>query len=141
MNATSAAAGESVIGLAMLGKVAGVLIALIALILLCAWLLRRLAPGMGHSNYGPQLKIVASKALSTREKVVVLQVQDQWLLLGVGGGQIHHLHTLPAEVTESDRSAQQIITQEGSKAGSAPDSFALRLAQALRKNLGGGSDS
>ncbi|QIL89894.1 flagellar biosynthetic protein FliO [Microbulbifer harenosus] len=130
MNTASAAAGESVIGLAMLGKVAGVLIALIALILLCAWLLRRLAPGMGHNSHGPQLKIVASKALGTREKVVVLQVQDQWLLLGVGGGQISHLHTLPAEIPPSEQSTSAPL----------PDTFAQRLAQAMRQNLRGGSD-
>ncbi|MFV8781607.1 flagellar biosynthetic protein FliO [Microbulbifer sp. SA54] len=127
MNPASATGGESVIGLAMLGKVAGVLLALIALILLCAWLARRLAPGLAQANGGPQLNIVASKALGTREKVVVLQVEDQWLLLGVGGGQINHLHTLPARTP----------TEKGTAAATNTGSFAERFARALGQNLGG----
>lgn len=127
MNPANAAGGESLVGLAMLGKVAGVLIALIALILLCAWLTRRLAPGLAQANGGPQLNIVASKALGTREKVVVLQVEDQWLLLGVGGGQINHLHTLPAKTPTENNPA--------SPANS--DSFSERFARAVAQNLGG----
>ncbi|MFD1215487.1 flagellar biosynthetic protein FliO [Microbulbifer celer] len=129
MNNTSAASGESVVGLAMLGKVAGVLIALIALILLCAWLTRRLAPGLGANASGPPMRVVASKAVGTREKVVVLEVQDQWLVLGVGGGQVNHLHTLPAEPDSGDSADRNT---------SAPltGSFANRLTQALRHNMG-----
>ena len=130
MNGANAASGESVIGLAVLGKVSGVLVALLAFILLCAWLARRLAPGLAHNRIGPQMDIVASKALGTREKVVVLQVEDQWLVLGVGGGQINRLHTLPA-VTPAEVSAPAV--QHSTESGS----FAERFARALGQNLRG----
>ncbi|WP_051687124.1 flagellar biosynthetic protein FliO [Microbulbifer sp. HZ11] len=123
----NSASSESVIGLAVLGKVAGVLIALIAFILLCAWLTRRLAPGLASTHNGPQMDIVATKALGTREKVVVLRVENQWLVLGVGGGQVSCLHTL-----EATPSSPQVNTPKKS-----PDSFAERFAHALTKNLRG----
>ncbi|WP_299595878.1 flagellar biosynthetic protein FliO [uncultured Microbulbifer sp.] len=130
MNGASVAGGESVIGLAVLGKVAGVLIALVTFILLCAWLTRRLAPGLARNHVGPQMDIVASKALGTREKVVVLQVEEQWLVLGVGGGHITHLHTLNA-ATPPHNSMQ--ITDHSDDSSS----FAIRFAHALRQNLRG----
>lgn len=126
MNSTSAASGESLIGLAMLGKVAGVLIVLVIMILVCAWLTRRVAPGLATSSTGPQLKIVTTKALGPREKVVVLEVENQWLLLGVGGSQINHLHTLPAAIEDDSDNPVP-----------GDDSFASRLGQALGQNLRG----
>jgi flagellar protein FliO/FliZ len=61
----------------------------------CAWLARRFglqqAPGHGA------LKIVGSAALAQRERVVVVQVADTWLVLGVAPGNIRTLHTLPAQ--------------------------------------------
>lgn len=133
MNGASTSSGESVIGLAVLGKVAGVLIALVAFILLCAWLTRRLAPGLSHNRTGPQMDIVASKTLGAREKVVVLQVEDQWLVLGVGGGQISCLHSLAA--ASADEPAATIPSGEMNKVDS--ESFPERFARALGQNLRG----
>ncbi|MCQ3828358.1 flagellar biosynthetic protein FliO [Microbulbifer elongatus] len=131
MNGASTSGGESVIGLAVLGKVAGVLIALVAFILLCAWLTRRLAPGLSHNRIGPQMDIVASKTLGTREKVVVLQVEDQWLVLGVGGGQISCLHSLAAAPIDTPAAIPSSDLNEVDS-GSFPERFARALGQNLR---------
>ena len=57
------------------------------------WLLRRYAP----TQTGAQgaLKVVGGLMLGPREKVVVVEVGETWLLLGVAAGQVRTLHTLP----------------------------------------------
>jgi flagellar protein FliO/FliZ len=57
-----------------------------------AWFARRYLPGMGAQG---AVKVVGSTAVGTRERVVVVEVDHTWLLLGVGGGNVRLLHTLP----------------------------------------------
>ena len=57
-----------------------------------AWLARRYLPGMGAQG---AVKVVGTTPVGTRERVVVVEVDDTWLLLGVGGGNVRLLHTLP----------------------------------------------
>lgn len=59
-----------------------------------AWAARRYLPGMGAQG---AVKVVASTAVGPRERVVVIEVGDTWLLLGVGGGNVRLLHTLPRQ--------------------------------------------
>ena len=56
-----------------------------------AWLARRYLPGMGAQG---AVKVVGTTQVGTRERVVVVEVDDTWLLLGVGGGNVRLLHTL-----------------------------------------------
>lgn len=57
-----------------------------------AWLARRYLPGMGTQG---AVKVVGTTAVGARERVVVVEVDNTWLLLGVGGGNVRLLHTLP----------------------------------------------
>src|SRR5512143_3208082 len=57
-----------------------------------AWFARRYLPGMGAHG---AVKVVATTPVGTRERVVVVEVDNTWLLLGVGGGNVRLLHTLP----------------------------------------------
>lgn len=57
-----------------------------------AWLARRYLPGMGAQG---AVKVVGTTSVGTRERVVVVEVDNTWLLLGVGGGNVRLLHTLP----------------------------------------------
>ena len=57
-----------------------------------AWFVRRYLPGMGAQG---AVKVVGTTAVGARERVVVVEVDDTWLLLGVGGGNVRLLHTLP----------------------------------------------
>ena len=57
-----------------------------------AWFARRYLPGMGAQGV---VKVVGTTAVGTREKVVVVEVDGTWLLLGVGGGNVRLLHTQP----------------------------------------------
>jgi flagellar protein FliO/FliZ len=57
------------------------------------WVLRRtgIAPRTGSGH----LKVVSQLALGPRERVVIVEAGDRWLLLGVGAGGISRLGTLP----------------------------------------------
>lgn len=75
--------------------VAGMLLSLVlilGLFVLAAWLLKRYLPQVGKP--GP-VKVVGATLVGPRERVVVVEVEDTWLVLGVGGGQVRTLHTLP----------------------------------------------
>jgi flagellar protein FliO/FliZ len=75
--------------------VAGMLLSLVlilGLFVLAAWLLKRYLPQVGKA--GP-VKIIGASMVGPRERVVVVEVEGTWLVLGVGGGQVRTLHTLP----------------------------------------------
>lgn len=63
-----------------------------------AWFVRRFLPGMGAQG---AVKVVSTTAVGTRERVVVIEVDGTWLLLGVGGGNVRLLHTLPKPADSS----------------------------------------
>jgi flagellar protein FliO/FliZ len=63
-----------------------------------AWFARRYLPGMGAQG---AVKVVGSTAVGTRERVVVVEVEGTWLLLGVGGGNVRMLHALPKPADSS----------------------------------------
>ena len=68
----------------------------LALIFLCAWAARRFGllqqPGSGRL-----IKVVSSAMVGQRERVVVVEVGNTWLVLGVAAGQVRALHSMPAE--------------------------------------------
>lgn len=57
-----------------------------------AWFARRYLPGMGAQGV---VKVVGTTPVGPRERVVVVEVDDTWLLLGVGGGNVRLLHSRP----------------------------------------------
>ena len=82
---------------------------------------------------GQTLKLVASRAVGAKERVVVLELEDTWLVLGVGGGKVTKLHERPAP--ERPPAPEPAPT---SQAVNPEDGFAGRFAQALKANLLGG---
>lgn len=76
-------------------QVSGALLGIVLFILLAAWLARRF--GLAGKTAGARgLKVSASASLGPRERVVVVEVEDARLVLGVTASQISLLHTLPA---------------------------------------------
>jgi len=69
------------------------LVFVLGLMAAAVWILRRagLAPRAGTSH----MKIVSQLALGPRERVVIVEAGDRWLLLGVGAGGISRLGTMP----------------------------------------------
>jgi flagellar protein FliO/FliZ len=80
------------------GTATSMLTVLLSLVLIlggfiaAAWFVRRYLPGMGAQG---AVKVVGTTAVGTRERVVVVEVDGTWLLLGVGGGNVRLLHALP----------------------------------------------
>lgn len=120
--------GETLIGMATLGKTAAALGLILVIILVAAAVLRRW--GLPHQRHGRHLKVVGSAAVGTKERVVIVAVDHTWLVLGVGGGQVNKLHDMPApdESQATDNTAGPGFEAE--------DSFSTRFAKALRHNAG-----
>ncbi len=69
------------------------LILIVALIVGLAWFARKLTGGQAFGQGG--LKIVGGVALGPRERLVLVEVGDEWLVVGIVPGQIRTLHRLP----------------------------------------------
>ncbi|MCU0940887.1 MAG: flagellar biosynthetic protein FliO [Burkholderiaceae bacterium] len=70
-----------------------VLVFVLALIPASIWLLKRLGGGSPATAAG--LKVVAQLPLGPRERLVVVEAGERWLLLGVTASSINRVGTLP----------------------------------------------
>ncbi len=70
------------------------LLLVLGLIAGAAWLLQRLTKR--NSGHAALLTIQAAISVGPRERVVLLEVGGQWLVLGVAPGQVSTLLTLPS---------------------------------------------
>jgi flagellar protein FliO/FliZ len=76
-------------------------LAVIVLLLVgTAWFARKLSGGKGFGHGG--MKVVGGVALGPRERIVLVEVGDAWLVVGVVPGQIRTLHTLPRSTLPGD---------------------------------------
>lgn len=67
------------------------------LLFFAAYLLRRFNPGRSFGRSGP-LRTVGGLMISNRERIVLLEIGDVWLVVGIAPGQIQTLHTMPKGV-------------------------------------------
>jgi len=65
-------------------------------IVLVAWILKRI--NMPQNAAGSALKVVSGVAVGQRERIVLVEVNDTWLVVGVAPGQVTALHTMPKNV-------------------------------------------
>lgn|SRR5262249_16200249 len=87
-----------------------------------AWFLRRLSPGVVGSR--GWVRIVGGAMVGPKERVVLIEIGDTWLLLGVAASNVSVLHTLPKPAQSAE------AANEGVAAGF---SSALRQALANRR--------
>ncbi|UVE16364.1 flagellar biosynthetic protein FliO [Pseudomonas sp. LS44] len=98
------------------------LLLVIGLIFLLAWLMRRvqqMAPRGGQI-----IKIVATQALGPRDRLVLVEVGSEQVLLGLSAGRITPLHVL----------AEPVVSAAGEPASA---DFALQLAKLLGREQKG----
>lgn len=69
------------------------LLLVLAAVAATAWLLRRFS--QGRNVMGGAVRVVGGVALGPRERLVLVEVGETWLLLGVAPGQVNALHTMP----------------------------------------------
>ena len=110
-------AGEVMGGGFIMQSLAGLLIVLVSVVAL-AWMLRRF--GRLQSSAKGALRMIDGMALSTRERIVLVQVGDTQILLGVAPGRVEAVHVLDKPVVADD--AEEIT-----------GSFAVRLREVLGK--------
>ena len=83
-------------------KLTGGLVLVVALIFALAWLVKKL--NLNQQSNNGLMRIVTGMPLGTRDRLVVLQVGEEQILLGLTPGRIEKLHTLsrPLQVAETD---------------------------------------
>jgi len=107
------------------GSLLQVFIGLVAVLLLIAgtaWVAKRF--GVTQGGASSLLHVVSSASVGTRERVVVVEVGDTWLVVGVAPGSVNALMTLPRGEVKS------------SAAPGLNASFAARLNQMIEKRRG-----
>jgi flagellar protein FliO/FliZ len=84
------------------GSLLQVFIGLVAVLLLIgatAWVAKRLGVTRGGSS--SVLHVVSSASVGARERVVVVEIGDAWLVVGVAPGSVNALMTLPKGEAQS----------------------------------------
>ncbi|MDH5391626.1 MAG: flagellar biosynthetic protein FliO [Gammaproteobacteria bacterium] len=94
----------------------------LVVIFFMAWLVRRMG-GMQLSG-SQRIRLLGGLSLGPREKVVLIQIENKRLLLGVAQGQVNTLHELEGEY-------ENIANQTSDSA----TDFKDKLLQALNKTL------
>lgn len=77
------------------------LLFVVVLLLALVWLLKRMGIG-NQQRRGGFYKVLASSALGPREKIVLIEIGDTWLVLGMTSSSINTLHSMPAGSIELD---------------------------------------
>lgn len=104
---------------------------------LVAWVLKRLLPNIGH-NKQSVVRVVGGVSVGSRERVVVVEVADRWIVLGVAPGQVNGIANLEAgslqtfNDSSSNHSNQFGLSNRGFTQALAP-SFAQWLQKSAAK--------
>ncbi|WP_053186559.1 flagellar biosynthetic protein FliO [Pseudomonas kilonensis] len=117
------AAAAPAVGSGVAGQLAQLVLGLLlvlGLIFFLAWLLRRVQQA-GPSGKGQVIDIVGSRALGPRDRLVLVQVGNEQILLGLTPGTITALHVLkePVQVPSTEPASPE---------------FAQRLMELLGKD-------
>jgi flagellar protein FliO/FliZ len=73
-------------------KLTGGLILIVALIFLLAWLVRKF--NLNQQSHSGLIRIIAGLSIGTRDRIVLLQIGEEQILVGLTPGKIEKLHTL-----------------------------------------------
>ena len=74
-------------------QIAGALLFVLFLMFIAAWLLKRFGPVAAGNKI--VVKVVGGVSIGNRERVLVVEIDDQWLILGVTPNNINHLGSMP----------------------------------------------
>lgn len=69
------------------------LLLVLAAVVLVAWILKRI--NLPQHGAGNLLKVISGVAVGQRERIVLVEVKDTWLVIGVAPGQVRALHSMP----------------------------------------------
>jgi flagellar protein FliO/FliZ len=74
------------------------LVVVLSLLLGLAWLLKRFGPRQLHGN--ANVKLVGALSLGGRERILVVEVGEQWIVVGAAPGQVNALSVMPRQEIE-----------------------------------------
>ncbi len=106
-------------------RVFGGLVAVIVVFVVALWLLKRLQPGL-RTPHGP-LRVLATLNLAPRERLLLVQVGEQQLLLGSSAQGLACLHVLATPI------AQEPTTTGQGMGAALPASFPDWLRRAMEQ--------
>ena len=69
------------------------LLLVLAAVVLVGWILKRI--NLPQQSAGNALKVISGVAVGQRERIVLVEVNDTWLVVGVAPGQVNALHSMP----------------------------------------------
>jgi flagellar protein FliO/FliZ len=98
MAAEPASAGPELAAMTM--RVVLSLVAVIAVVMLAAWMMRRLQSGI--SSTPRRLRVFESHSLGVKERMVLVAVGEQQILLGIAPGSVRTLHVLSTPLPEPE---------------------------------------
>ncbi|MCE7913520.1 MAG: flagellar biosynthetic protein FliO [Nitrosomonas sp. PRO4] len=104
-------------------QMAGGLLLVLAFIWGLTWLLKRfsLIPAAAAGT----LKVVAATGVGQRERVVVVEIDNTWLVLGVAPGHVTKLHILDKPAVSSGDATQEHTSHKD---------FAVKLNESMKKD-------
>ncbi|MCM2567600.1 flagellar biosynthetic protein FliO [Janthinobacterium kumbetense] len=103
------------------------LVFVLALLIGLAWFMKRYGPKVMGGN--SKMRVVSSLNLGGRERIVLVEVADQWIVVGASPGRINALATMPRQ--EGD--LPQLATAQN---GPAAANFSEWLKQTIEKRNG-----
>ncbi|OOZ42237.1 flagellar biosynthetic protein FliO [Solemya pervernicosa gill symbiont] len=89
----------------------------LAMIVAAAWMMRRF--GGWHASHDGSMRVVGGLSVGNRERVVLIEVGEEQLLLGVAPGRVEMLHRLEKPIAAKERVSE--------------NSFAEKLGAALQQ--------
>ncbi|MEG1051857.1 MAG: flagellar biosynthetic protein FliO [Janthinobacterium sp.] len=103
------------------------LVFVLALLIGLAWFMKRYGPKTLGGN--SKMRVVSSLNLGGRERIVLVEVADQWIVVGASPGRINALATLPRQEGEPPQLA-------AAQHGPAAANFSEWLKQTIEKRNG-----
>lgn len=112
------------------------LVFVVALIFGMAWLVRKLGMGGGLMTRNTAMSVVATMPIGTRERLVIVDVAGQQLLLGVTAQSIQALHVLDEPIAAPDKAAGSAFSEKlmAVMAGKGVDTSAVEKEQGTSGN-------
>lgn len=89
------------------------LIFILGILFFATWILRKVSGGRGFGSQ--KIKVIGGVALSPREKIVLLQIADECLVIGVVPGQIRTLHQVALDKVCSPEEIDELSQQSKGK--------------------------
>lgn len=99
------------------------LIVVLGLMAAAAWALKRF--GVAKPAGGTTVKIVGGVSVGNRERILVVEVAGQWIVVGVAAGRVNALSTMPRQENAA-----------APPAAAQPNHFAARFKRALEQRHG-----